>query len=739
MMSGRRRHAWLIAALLGVYLILAAVLPAADDEVYYWAWARPLQFSYYDHPPMTAYMIRGSVEIFGDSIFGFRVPACLASVFVVSVIARLSRPKSLLPWIILTPLFTLGAVMITPDAPLLCAWAAYVWWLVEVHRRLTPLAEERFGETGAGPQGSPKIADGSLPWWMWLVGGVILGCGVLGKYTMALAVPSGFATFCVIWRQWKKWLPGYIAHGVVSFIVASPILIYNIQHEFVPLLFQWRHSMGDSRPGLKPFGEFVGVQLLLFGTLPFFLYPWVLWRFRSLCENPRLRVCACLYALPMTFFLYKSTRAPLQGNWALVMFVSFWPLAAVWYESVRSSLTWRRLAAASFLIPAAAVLVLAIHVMTPLPVIPAQGDRVTRQYALYDTTQQIARRIRERGEPLPVFTPTYQLTAWLRFQSLDGRQIDQISRPSHFTQHPEHLSDVPKAYVVADFPLPDPFAEGFEKPELIETFPVVVRGEKVRELQLLLYSKAVAIRQPQRPRVTLVNHEEVSGQSASGTYNSSGYDLTDDAIRSLAGSFEDSKAPHLLNAPPEDDAKPASAAPELSLRLRIMEATQEDLKELGVAPGTGIQQGIGIQQIAAYDPRLDELKKAGKLNVKADASLSLRLNKRTHFFSGSEFPVPVPDGDGKVGTEFREVGFFFNATPSPEADGRLRLEVEFSASEIDMANAITLNGTTVPGISRRGMKSTINISPGEGCLGSWGTTNGKCLLILYEIEGDTQK
>lgn len=490
-----RRDAWLIVGLLAVYLGLAAVLPAADDEVYYWSWARPLQFSYYDHPPLTAYLIRISTDLFGNSIFGFRVPACLATAFVVAVIAHLSRPRSLLPWIVLTPLFTFGAVLITPDAPLLGAWAAYVWWLVEVHRRLTPGVDEDGIELHR-----------SLPWWLWGVGGVILGCGVLGKYTMALAVPSGFVSFCMVRQLWRRWLPGYIAHGVVAFIVASPILIHNIQHDFVPLLFQWRHSMGDSRPGLKPFGEFVGVQLLLFGGLPFFLYPWVVWNFKKLCDDPRLRACACLYALPMTFFLYKATQAPLQGNWALVMFIGFWPLAATWYESVRQSRSWRQATASAFLIPSVAVVVVAIHLVLPLPVIPTEADRITRQYSIDDATRQIAATVKERGESLPVFTTTYQLAAWLRFQSLDSRQIDQISRPSHFTQRPEHVTDVDRAYVVADHLLPAAFIKGFAEPVLVKSFPVVVRGDTVRELKLLLYTRT-NIAAGDVPRVTATDRE----------------------------------------------------------------------------------------------------------------------------------------------------------------------------------------------------------------------------------------
>jgi hypothetical protein len=666
MMVGQRKNLWLLAGLLGFYLIMAAVLPAADDEIYYWAWARPLQFSYYDHPPLTAYMIRLSTDIFGDSIFGFRVPACLATAFVLLVIAHLSKPKSLLPGIVLTPLFTLGAVLITPDTPLLCFWAAYVWWLVEVHRRLTPVAEE--GQVEPGPA--------SLPWWMWLVGGVLLGCGVLGKYTMALAVPAGFASFCLVWRLWKRWLPGYIAHGVVAFAVASPILIFNIQQNFAPLLFQWRHTMTQSQPGIVPFGEFVGVQLLLFGTLPFFLYPWVLWSFRRLSENPRLRVCACLYALPMTFFLYKATQARLQGNWALVMFVSFWPLAAAWYQTVSASRFWRWSTASAFIIPVACVALLTGHLLYPIPFIPAEGDRVTRQYALNEATHQIAETIHQRGEALPVFTTTYQITAWLRFQSLDGRQIDQISRPSHFTQHPEHLADVTRAYVVADFPLPPEFAPGFGEPELVGNFPVKVRGEAVRDFKLYLYSKSIAAKR-RSSGVAMVNHEEL-----------------------LAGPAPLSEV-QTSELPVESELNPANDSSEMSLRLQILKMRQPAFDELG------LKQHVMHTSSRPCDEKLNELKRSGKAQLIGEQVMPLIPDQTARFLSGGEFPVPVPVSGGEVEVEWREFGTEFEATATPSQDGELRLKLYFSVSDMDPRNAVEISGISVPGISRRRIQSTI--------------------------------
>src|SRR5262245_38482412 len=108
-------------------------MPPADDELYYVCWARELELSYFDHPPMTAYLIRASTELLGESLFAARLPAVLTSLFVIAVIGRLTRPRHLVAWVALTPLFTFGAVLITPDTPLLLFWSAYLTWLVAAH------------------------------------------------------------------------------------------------------------------------------------------------------------------------------------------------------------------------------------------------------------------------------------------------------------------------------------------------------------------------------------------------------------------------------------------------------------------------------------------------------------------------------------------------------------------------------------------------------------------------------
>jgi hypothetical protein len=408
----------------------------------------------------------------------------------------------------LTPLFAVFAVVITPDSSLILCWSAYLWWLVDLHQRLDGTGGQQSGATsdnlepsvmsantmaggGEYTEGRTRITPVSnqVPMTWWLLGGVILGCGVLSKYTMGLAVPTGFISLLIVYRRWKQWLPGYILHGIIAFAVASPILIYNIGQHFEPLLFQLHHVAEKTPSSLRSFGDFVGVQILSFGPLPFTLLPWVLYKLPASCRNPRLRVCVCLYALPLAFFLYKSTQSRLEANWPIVCFISFWPLVSEWYATVRQSKAWRWATAAAFLVPATAVLGLFAHLIHPISLVPIPADRIYRQIAVNGASHELANLMKERGETLPVYTDTYQSTAQLRFQSLDARQIADLTRHSHFTRPPRRLTDVDRAYVVMSGTLPDAFSSGFPPPTLIGSVDVKYRGQTDKTLNVWLYSK----------------------------------------------------------------------------------------------------------------------------------------------------------------------------------------------------------------------------------------------------------
>ena len=481
-----RAFCWVLVALTPVLLVLAAAVPPFDDELYYWCWSRELQLSYYDHPPMVAYMIRAATELFGNSVLAIRLPGVVSGLVVIGVIGWLSRPRMLLPLVLISPVLTYAAILVTPDTPMLMFWALYLAWLVAVHERLAR-AEEPNPQLPSLPGKGEESSSGSVPFWWWPLGGAILGCGVLGKYTMGLAAICGGVSFLFV-GNWRRWVPGYVLHAIVAMLAATPILIHNLRHDFIPIRYQWGHSMSSPQPGILPFAEFVGTNWLLFGGVPFVVFVWGIRHWRELVADPRLRVCACLFVLPFAFFLFKATRGRLEGNWAFPCFIACWPLAEEWYRRVKESVWWRYTMRAGFALPVGMTLVLTYHLIAPFPLMPASQDRAYRQWGRMEAAKALAADLHASGYTGPVFAPTYQWTALLRWHGVDARQIDGVSRPSQFTNPPETPVGYPHVVLCSEGFLPPAFANGFGPPKIVTSYPIVVRGEWCQELWWIEYS-----------------------------------------------------------------------------------------------------------------------------------------------------------------------------------------------------------------------------------------------------------
>jgi hypothetical protein len=462
----KRTFVVLVLGLLMVHLALASWAPPASDELYYWCWSKELQLSYFDHGPLTAYLIRLSTLVFGDSVFALRLPACLCTCAMLLLLVRLTRPLTPLGWVVLSPPCFLFAVVMTPDAPLQCFWTAYVVWLAGLHERLAK--------------------EGHVSWPSWLAGGLLLGLGILSKYTMGLAGISAALSLVGI-RPWRKWFLGFLVHGAVGFAVSSPILLYNLQENFVPLQFQWVHVIEGDSPTIRFLPEFIGGQFLAVGMLPLFLTPWLIWRRRTLSADPRLRACLFVFLVPYLFFLYKAARGHLEINWPIMAYSAFWPLAAHWFEHVRSRPALRRFGLAGFVAPVAVTVALTWHLFSPFSFVPPRRDLVTRCGSCYSLSRQVGQAMAKLGPDKPVFAPNHQLTSYLRFQNLRAEQIPGITRTSHFTQKPFPWNDPPSVFVLWEGVPPNEYFPGFEFAEVVAEFPFVIRGQETTHYWLSRY------------------------------------------------------------------------------------------------------------------------------------------------------------------------------------------------------------------------------------------------------------
>ena len=315
------RTTWLfaVAVLLAriVYLQWLCPYELAGDEAHYWEWSRHLDLSYYSKGPGVAWLIAASVALFGISEWAVRLPAVLAAFFATLALARLATAAArgderagfaAAALFTLAPIYVGSAQFMTIDGPYYACWivAALVTW---------------------------RICEGDGPLWRFAVLGLVMGVGILFKYTILLLLPASI--FLILFRSSPPLTRGRRAAGIglllaAMLLAASPVPIWNHRVGWPTLA----HLMGHA--GL-PGGDIAPERTWLYNplwTLGYLLYPVVvlgppvtILTIQALQDARRNRTCdpafwrACVFALvtalPILFFyLLVSFRTDIELNWA---------------------------------------------------------------------------------------------------------------------------------------------------------------------------------------------------------------------------------------------------------------------------------------------------------------------------------------------------------------------------------------------------------------------------------------
>jgi hypothetical protein len=314
-----------VAAAHVAYLALDCPLDLAPDEAHYWDWSRHLDWSYYSKGPLVAYLIRASCELFGpwslhqtgSLMLAVRLPAVvcgsllLVSLYVLTV--QVYRREGLALAVVAlaqtVPMVAVGSSLMTIDAPYTCCWG---WALVVGHRAIF---------RGSG--------------WAWPVAGLIVGLGILAKYTMVLWLPS-VALFLLTSSAHRSLLcrRGFWVMTVLAGAGCLPILLWNVQHDWVSV----RHV--NSLAGLHEGPRFHWLGPLVFLAsqcgllLVFWFVAWgmALWTHRPWREpDAGLRYLWWLSA-PMfaVFWGFSLKTGGGEVNWPVTAYVSGLILAAGW-------------------------------------------------------------------------------------------------------------------------------------------------------------------------------------------------------------------------------------------------------------------------------------------------------------------------------------------------------------------------------------------------------------------------
>jgi len=206
-----------------VNLLQAIFTPVIKDEAYYWRWAQSLDWGYFDHPPMVAFIIKLGTYLFPDAL-GIRFLTVLLNIAMVYVIWALvpedHKKQKNAEWVFFSillamPFFHLYGFITTPDGPLLFFSALYL------------LAIKKFNEKDNFLNILFLCVSASLLIYTKYFGGIVILLSVLFKPKLLK----------------KRSL--YIA-GILAFILLLPYINWLYNHDFITLkyhLFQ-RKSIG---------------------------------------------------------------------------------------------------------------------------------------------------------------------------------------------------------------------------------------------------------------------------------------------------------------------------------------------------------------------------------------------------------------------------------------------------------------------------------------------------------------
>lgn len=111
---------------------------------------------------------------------------------------------------------------------------------------------------------------------------------------------------------------------------------------------------------------------------------------------------------------------------------------------------------------------------------------------------------------------------------------------------------------------------------------------------------------------------------------------------------------------------------------------------------------------------LSALSGAKLAQVLAEPTLLVRSGESAEFIAGGEIPIPVPQTNTDTITiEFKEFGIRLKVAATVMSPNRILLNLAPEVSALDFGQAVTIGGTQIPAITRRGASTTIELGNGQ--------------------------
>lgn len=375
---------------------------------------------------MVAWFIAIST-LFSEAEWAVRLPAVLSGSVVTWVVYTMasdifaSRKTGFASAVLLNvlPVIAIGGLIITPDNPFCLFWALSLY---------------------AGY----KVIETQKSAYFYLLG-FFFGLGLLSKYTMALFAPTFFLflLFSPENRHWVFRKEPYLGLAL-SALVFSPVLLWNHYNEWASFNFQLQHAFAYSGfEPLKHFGNFWGAQIGLFGgPLFFFLLAASFglgWIGIKKKRDDYLYISFMSAGL-FIFFMANSVRSNMEGNWAVMAYISAVIALPAFIKQMADKMTesagakLKRGYAISWALAAFATIYIHIYVPTAAVPMPDSGEINRRIYDWDMLALETQRKLDEMKPATFLATSRYQIATELIYYTPSHTMAYPVAGRGRFAQ-----------------------------------------------------------------------------------------------------------------------------------------------------------------------------------------------------------------------------------------------------------------------------------------------------------------
>ena len=314
-MTARKALWGVIGATTAARLALAATLGGYTNEAYYYMYAKNLDWSFFDHPPMVGVVAALGLKAAGwvSPVFGTRFGFILLFAGSSWLLSRLAN-RAFGAWAAAMAVLALNSTIFfglmigtcaEPDGPLL------FFWLLTLDRLVA--AFDRPGKT-----------------WPWVAVGLAWGAALLSKYH-AVLLPAGAALYLLLNKPARRCLmtPGPYLAGVTGGLCFAPVVYWNATHHWASFAFQ-----SNRAGGFHGFQPAMLVEALTAQVL--FLTPWIWFAAMAVFVNTLRRgvrawtdaeTFLISQALPaIGLFMGIATYRRIMPHWPLIGFVALFPM-----------------------------------------------------------------------------------------------------------------------------------------------------------------------------------------------------------------------------------------------------------------------------------------------------------------------------------------------------------------------------------------------------------------------------